>query len=557
MDNVKRTKRRGCRRKAISTAAFALCAGMCGSAAAFEFDTGDKDVQVRLDNTIRYTYGRRVESQNPAILATVNNDDGDRNFKKNSTVNNRLDLLTELDVVYKKKFGARLSAASWYDQAYSGGFDNTSLATSNHLVNGVPAFGIGDYTKRYYKGLSGEWLDAFVFGGFDLGGMPATVRAGRHTVNWGEGLLGGGAIHGISYAQSPLDQGKALALPGVEAKELFRPQTQISGTIQATPELSFAGQYFFEWDSYRLPESGTYLGFNDGLLNAGESLILAPNLRALRGPDIKPKNRGDWGLAARWSPEWLDGTMGFYARNFSDKLPQIAVLPVPPAPRYFLAYGSNIDMFGVSLSKQLAGISFGADLNYRRNMPLASDTVIVTSTAQLPAQGGVPGARGDTVHGVLNAIGSVRSTPLFDSATWMAELTWNRWLSVSQGQQFFRGRDDYTAINRVSKDFFGLALNFTPTWYQVFPGADLSLPISYSTGLSGNSAVLFGGNKNAGSYSVGLGLDLYNKSRFDLKYVGYFADYTTGPTGAIAVDNSPLAYVKDRGAIYLTFKTTF
>jgi hypothetical protein len=67
-----------------------------------------------------------------------------------------------------------------------------------------------------------------------------------------------------------------------------------------------------------------------------------------------------------------------------------------------------------------------------------------------------------------------------------------------------------------------------------------------------------GGNKGAGSYSIGLGLDLKNKYRFDLKYVDYFGDYTTNPaTGAVAVYNGSTTMLKDRGALYFTFKTTF
>ena len=95
----------------------------------------------------------------------------------------------------------------------------------------------------------------------------------------------------------------------------------------------------------------------------------------------------------------------------------------------------------------------------------------------------------------------------------------------------FKGRDNYVAVgpagtpvtpeDKVTKDFYGLAVNFTPTKYQVFPGADLSMPISYSHGLSGNSAVLLGGNEGAGSYSVGVALDLQSKYRFDLKYVDF------------------------------------
>jgi hypothetical protein len=543
------------RRHALSVAAMALCAA-CSSVGAFEIDTGNDDISMRFDNTVRYNLGRRVQDQNSAILKNLNTDDGDRNFGNNSIVNNRLDLLSEFDAVYRKRYGARVSASGWYDQAYSGSFDNTSIATTNHLVNGQPALGLSNYTDRYYHGPSGEILDAFVFGGFDVGSLPVNLRLGRHVVNWGEALLAGGAIHGISYSQAPLDQAKAFASPGIEAKELYRPLNQLSGTIQATPELSFAAQYFLDWQASRLPETGSYLGFNDALQNGGQSLLLAPGLRAYRGSDITPDKQGAWGLASRWSPTWLDGTAGLYARNFSDQFPQV-IVKATPLRQYFLAYASDVDMYGFSLAKQFGGISFGLDLNYRRNMPLVSDTVSITSTAQLPAPGELLGARGNTAHGVLNALGSIGPTALFNGATWSTELTWSRWLSVSQGANYFKGRDSYVGIDKVSKDAFGLAFNFAPTWYQVFPGADLSMPLSYSVGLSGNSAVSAGGNKNAGSYAVGLGLDLYSKHRFDLKYIGYFGDITTTPAGALAVASGSQAYLKDRGAVFFTYKTTF
>lgn len=554
-------EQRGCggpRHTALAAALAALCAGVCGSAGAFEINTANEDLQIHWDNTIRYNFGKRAEAQSQAILGNPNFDDGDRNFKKNSTVTNRVDLLSEFDIVYRDKFGARVSAAGWYDQAYSGNLDNTSLATSNHLdANGNQALGLSDHTKRFHKGPSGEWLDAFVFGSFDLGTMPLSVRAGRHTVYWGESLLD--PINGIAFGQAPLDLGKAVSTPGVEAKELFRPVTQLSGTLQATPTLSLAAQYFLKWESNRFPESGSYLMDLDPFLEGGESYILAPGFVATQGKPITPKNTGEWGLAARWSPEWLDGTMGFYARRVSDKMPQfILSFDDPAAPRYFTNYASDIDLYGLSLSKQIAGISFGADLNYRKNMPLNSGAVVVFSDADLPGQGDILGARGKTLHGVFNALYLFKKTPVFDSASLIAELSWTHLLSVtSDPNKVFLGRAGYTDIDRVTKDFVGMGVDFTPKWYQVFPGADLSMPIAYTRGLSGNSAVVGGGNKNAGSYSIGLGLDLYSKYRFDLKYVDYFGNYRTDASGVVENFNGDSAVLKDRGAVYLTFKTTF
>ncbi len=107
-----------------------------------------------------------------------------------------------------------------------------------------------------------------------------------------------------------------------------------------------------------------------------------------------------------------------------------------------------------------------------------------------------------------------------------------QWLKVTQNEAVFKGRDSYTAIDKVSKNFFGLALNFTPTWFQVFPGVDILAPITWSQGISGNAAVLLGGNEGGGNWSVGVAADIYQKYRIDLKYIGYFGNYSTDPTTA-------------------------
>ena len=171
----------------------------------------------------------------------------------------------------------RVSAAGWYDQAYTS-LDGTNTATANTLVNGLPVAGqLSPYAKRYAKGLSGEWLDAFVFGNFDIAGVPINVKAGQHTVYWGESLLLGGLVHGIAYSQNSVDQWKGLSTPGSEAKELFRPRGGLTVQAQPTSDLSLAGQWFYNWQAVRAPESGAYLENNDMLLFGGDSLIAGAN----------------------------------------------------------------------------------------------------------------------------------------------------------------------------------------------------------------------------------------------------------------------------------------
>ena len=600
--------------------ALAAALGTPLAAHAMEIPTGNEDLVVRWDNTVKYNIGMRTQSQDEAMLKNPNTDDGDRNFSNGSVVTNRFDVFSEFDVVYKRMFGARVSASGWYDFAYSN-LDNTSTATSNTLVKGLPVAGaLSPYTKRYAKGVSGEWLDAFVFANVDVGGIPINVKAGQHTVFWGDSLLLNGALHSVSYSQNSLDVWKGFATPGTEAKELFRPKGGITLQIQPVNELSIAGQWFYNWQAVRIPESGSYLTINDALQFGGDSLIFGANPfaavpgspalgRLWRGQDILPPtnsgSQGDWGVSARWSPAWLDGTLGFYYRNATDILPQLMVTPglaalpsatctaiggtvvapnaciinkdatnVPQLTQqgklglYNLAYGNDIKIMGVTLSKNIEGISVGAEFSYRENMPLQSNPVTVLPAALVPStpgaiattavpSEGTPGARGNTYHGLINALGIIPKTPLFDTANYVAELTWMRWAKVTNNPAVFKGADNYTAIDAVSKDYFGLAVNFTPTWFQVFPGVDLLAPISWSGGISGNAAIFFGGNENAGNYAIGLAADIYQKYRVDLKYSAYYGDYTTNAAGAVTTYNGATAAVSDRGWISLTFKTTF
>jgi Protein of unknown function (DUF1302) len=595
-----------------------LSAALAPSAIAFELPEINPDLQMRWDNTFRYNLGGRAQKQNPAILGSANSDDGDRNFGNGSLVINRLDVLSEFDFVYKKNFGARASAALWYDAAYTS-LDNTSTATANTLVNGLPVAGLlSPYTKRYANGASGEWLDGFAFANFEAVGVAVNIKAGQHTVYWGESLLGNGAIHGVSYAQNSLDFWKAAATPGLEAKELFRPRGGLTVQAQATTELSVAGQWFYNWQAVRYPESGSYLAGAD-LLNFGaDSLILGPNfvgvpgapalLRAWNTQAVAPSrysaSLGDWGIATRWSPKWLDGTLGFYYRNATDIQPQIlltegfrpsmspaectAIGGMVVAPgciinpnatsvadltqksksgTYSTAYGNDIHIMGVSLSKAVGGTSVGAEISYRRNMPLASDPVRVLpaplvantpgsiATSAVPAKG-TPGALGDTFHALVNALWAAPRTAVFDTANVQAELTFMHWLKVTQNEAVFKGRDNYVGIDKVSRDYVGFAINFTPVWYQAWPGVDLSAPISYARGLIGNAAVAGGGNEGTGSYAFGVSADVFARYRVDLKYTGYFGDYAPNPIG-ITVFNGASATISDRGWWSLTFKTTF
>jgi hypothetical protein len=594
----------------------ALLLALPGASNAMDIDTGNDAIKLRWDNTIRYNLGFRMRDVNPGIYNDPIADEGDALFSKHDVVTNRIDLLSEMDLVYQDRWGGRLSAAGWYDNAYNGKRPTGNPAL---LVPNLPAAGpfpplrqalpnggqllsydnaeYSPYTKRYYEGPSGELLDAFLFGKFDAADVPVTIKAGRHTVYWGESLLLGGVIHGIAYSQMPIDLQKGFATPGAEGKELFRPLGHVSAQAQITPELSLAAQVFFQWESFRYPEGGTYLGPVDFAFNGPDRQIataaLSPTTTAIinasRVGPSEPSNTGEGGLAARWSPAWLDGTLGFYYRRYADKLPQVFLTSLDTAHPFYAnkignttfvgvngtyraIYADDIDLFGVSLAKNIAGVSIGAELSYRHNTPLISQTLGNVVGVQFN-EGDTPGPRGDTMHGLINAFGVVPKTALFDSATYQAEMTWNTYTKVqdkgsalfqAEGHplcnpggplvQFASPRDSGCA----SRNFVGLAANFTPTWFSVIPSGDFSMPITWSQGIYGNSSVSFGGNQGTGNYSIGGALDYLQKYRFDLKYIGFYGKLNQNPaTGAVASQNGFFTLIDDRGFINFTFKTTF
>lgn len=580
--------------KQIRPIAFALATmfGAGGNALAFNIDVGNDDIEMRLDTTVRYNAGVRVKNRSNLIGNNIASDEGTYLFDKGDLVTNRLDLFSEFDFAWKKMLGFRVSGAAWGDGAY-GTASGANPKFARAGISSYPNQVFSPYVEQYYRGPSGEILDAFVFANFDVGDVPTKVRAGRHTVFWGESLFLGGALHGISYSQMPLDLQKGFATPGVEAKELFRPLNQVSGQVQVTDNLSLAAQYFLEWEPYRFPEGGTYLGPVDFAFNGPERILLAPGVGYTRGNAFEPAQRnGEFGLNARWSPDALDGTVGVYYRRFADKLPQGLVtsqrlvrlpngqfVPVASASQYNLIYADGVDLYGISLAKNIGGISFGGELSYRHNTPLLAKILGVPGTnpfnVPAPSEGETTGPRGNTMHGLVNAVGILPDTPVFDAATWALELVWSQWLDVTSGAETFQAvgykgctfnKPTAQAGDKwdgcATKNYVGMGASFTPTWYQVMPGVDMSAPMTFSIGLSGNAATTFGGNQGNGNFSVGLGFDIFQKHRVDLKYIGYFGrinDY--GASGALGAENITqngfTSLLKDRDFISLTLKTTF
>lgn len=555
------------RRHVLSAACLAALLGATG-AQAFDISTGNDDLSVRWDNSLRYNLGIRAQEMNKDAYADWAYDESDSKFGRGDVVANRLDLLSELDVVYQKRFGMRLSGAAWYDHAY-----RDTKTTPNPAYGGLSAaYANGEYTsytKRWNRGPSGELLDAFVFGGVDLGSVPVNVKLGKHNVYWGESLFS--FVHGVSYSQGPVDVRKAYTNPGVEAKELFLPLTQISGQAQLAPNFTLGAQYLFDWKPARIPDGGTYLGLADYFTAGAGTYVFNPGFAAyastlfpvpvapvpFAGTPVKPKKNGDWGVKASWRPDFLDGTLGFYYREYTDKLPQIVaggfqLTGLPTDVRFSYLEGARL--YGVSLSKEVLGTSVGAELTLRNNGGLLMGGATTPGTEP----------RGNTLHALVNVLAILPATSFWDSGSVAAEVTYSRLRKITANPGNYNGVGYGCATGDkwdgcATRDNWGFAIKFEPTWYQALNGVDLKMPVVYQAGISGNSPVLFGGYEGSGSYSLGLNADIQNTWNVGLNYNGYLVKYKNGlnPLGQPTMTVNGIGYVGDRGWVSLTVKTSF
>jgi hypothetical protein len=400
-------------------------------------------------------------------------------------------------------------------------------------------------TTRFTRGPSGELLDAFGFANFNLGDVPVNLKAGRHTIYWGESLLT--ATHGIAYSQEAVDFQKALGSPGSQVKELFRPLNQISAQASVTETLTVGAQYYLQWEPFRFPEGGTYLGLFDAILAGPNRLPVAPGFAFPRSKDLEPDNSGNFGVMARWSPKWLEGTLGFYYRRYDEKIPWVLLGGNASGPTSFLlGYAKDVDMYGVSLAKEIGGVSIGAEVSYRHNGALNSAAGISDA-----------GAQGDTQHVVINGLGLINKTPVFDTASYLVEFTYAHWSSVTKNPNLFHAVGFAPCVGQdasdgcITRNYYGIGINFTPTWFQVLPSVDLTMPITFEDGLSGNAANRGGGYEGQGDYSIGLSADWKQKYTFSLKFIDYLIKVKNVSTVNGEV---PLS---DRGWVVFTFKTTF
>jgi hypothetical protein len=277
-----------------------------GTAQAGSFDLGGANVDYQLIGT--YAAAVRLEKPHSGIINTppsseiplpdylklpesINYDDGDRNFKRGSLVNNRLSFLGEM-LLTKDDYGMLVRGDVFYDDVYRRSNDNNSPDTINKSEGPVNEF---TDDARYRDGRRARLLDAYAFGTWYLTDeVVLNLRVGQHIAAWGESLF----FSGVALAQAPADATKAT-LPGADVKSILLPVNQISMQMSVTEKLTLLGQYKLEYKQVELNPVGEYFSVSD---------VVGPGAEFIYGIDnpLYLSNLTDINLLSDDIPEALD-----------------------------------------------------------------------------------------------------------------------------------------------------------------------------------------------------------------------------------------------------------
>lgn len=512
---------------------------------AFNMDTGNRDLRVSFDNTLKYSTATRLKNQSGTLLADDNYDDGNNNFDK-GLVSNRLDLFSEFDASYDG-FGVRVSGAAWYDDVYHRDTDNTTSTNNNY----GSASEFSDQTKDIMGG-DAELMDAFVYGRFPVvDGMEGTLRVGRHSLLWGESLFYG--ANGIAGTQGPVDVVKLMSVPNSQFKETMRPTGKVSLDLPVSESVSVGAYYSYEWEKSRLQPAGAYLASGDTI--DGDQILAGSIGNFDHIDDAEPSDSGQYGVQLKFSDYDNDVDYGLYAIRFHAYAPSNSytttipgVMGPPTAQDYRWAYAEGIEAYGASMAKTIGRWSWAGEVSYRKNTPLNSTPQARNTSQERYNNDSNPGyAIGETAHAQVSWIANVPSF-IAQEASFVGEIAWNTRVKTTQNESMLNPNSDKSAAS--------IRLVYTPTYRQVFDGVDLSPSIgaSYTVGKSSALGSSFGIDKG-GDINIGVKALYLNRWNASLSYVTYY-----GPEGVFNDDTNSQTYkqsLKDRDFISASISTTF
>lgn len=396
-------------------------------------DLSTDEVSIRLDTTISYGVGMRVEGRdndlvaksrlNPTIFAappaeqeaapgrfSANSDDGNTNFDKNDLIFNVARVTSELAVDYKN-YGFFVRGNYFYD---------VELNDADFLSG----------RAKDRVGSRARLLDAFAYTDLEVGDRLLSLRAGRQVVSWGESTFIPGGMNVIN----PVDI-TALRTAGAELRDAFLPLNMLWGSIDLTPNLSMEALAMFEWDEVEAEPVGTFFSTNDfataggryAMLNFGlvpqpvinpdlfDTVCGGGNFGASDRPDLSPElvgvgcsaafpraednrasNGGQYGVAFRYFAENLNQTeFGLYYLRYHSRLPTLSGRAVTSSDvstgAVIVEFPEDIDLFGLSFNTTIPGNwSWAGEITYRDNVPVQIDDVELLFAGLSPLNGALP-----------------------------------------------------------------------------------------------------------------------------------------------------------------------
>lgn len=403
-------------RPALKPLALATVLACATSAQAFQFKT-ENGITGSFDTTISYGLSIRAQDPDRALIGisqggtmrSVNEDDGNRNYKKNDPFASVLKATHDLDLKW----------ANWGLFARGTYFVDFENRESDKLGP--------EGRKRI--GRDARMLDAFISGSFQPFDKNLRMRVGSQVVSWGESTFIPNGINVIN----PVDVSK-LRIPGSELKEAFIPSRMLWLSQELTDKASVEGWVLANHDKIKLDPRGSYWSNNDFASDDGWNVIVGfgrrhdfngrapgnpipPTAGALytasvpllgtfdpasaiwapRSSDRNVSDKGQYGVAFRYLSDWNNTEFGLYYMNYHSRIPLFSGIKGTPtssltgtpfvtticatpalsalchtgSATYFAEYPENIRLIGLSFNTQApGGVALQGEYSYRPNNPL-------------------------------------------------------------------------------------------------------------------------------------------------------------------------------------------
>lgn len=565
-------------------AVLGLCAALTPLAHAVKFELGD-GIAGSFDTTLSFGLQRRMSAPDKSIIGNdsggkvptsgplgtlvngpgqgasadpdfnyTNIDDGDLNYAKGDIVSAVLKGTHELYVGEQGNWAA-LGRFTWSTDFKAADTRRTPLDD--------------DAKRAVQQNLS--MLDLWVSKEFRLGENSAKLKVGNQVISWGEDIFIIGGINSINA----LDLRKAH-IPGTQLKEIFVPAPMASLSTGLAKGLSLEAYYQFAWNSFKLDPAGTYWSTADFLGKGGHRGAFFPSSilglatgtvgdydptrnrtldslsMANGGPGVipvgkqTPSNQGQFGLSLRLRPAESETEFAAYYLHYHDKLPFVGFRYDPANANVFNVaaieqYGSDRDLFGLSMNTKLGEWAVGAELSYRPRDSVAIDpTVPLAGPYSYAGNALFGGAVPYTMNGYkdehkwqAHVTGFRFLPPEFTRAVGaaegyvMAEAAITRYPSLDLSGAVPYLLNDYTLPTKTS---WGYVVEFGVTYANIFQsGWTLSPVVDWYhdvKGVSPNTIPFVQGRK---ALSLGLNFDLHNTYKVSVGYSDFFGGGDLNP----------------------------